>query len=460
MSRLGRQTPTFAFTIPYTQTYGDEAVELYETTSRTAREWQTLLVYDILATDDEGLFVHSKYGYEVPRRNGKGEVIAMREMWGLGRGEKILHTAHRTTTSHSAWERMCVLLDEADIPYEATKQLGLETIKVDGGGSISFRTRSSKGGLGEGYDLLVIDEAQEYTIDQESALKYVVSDAENPQTLFCGTPPTAVSSGTVFMKMREAVMFGKSSNTGWAEWSVDHQSPTDDVELWYETNPSLGQGLTERKIRDEITNDDLDFNIQRLGYWVKYNQKSAITANEWEELKETPTPSGKLHVGIKYGHDNKNVSMAIAVRSNGKVFVEALDCQSIRNGNQWIIDFLLRQQKNIAQVVVDGANGQEALKALMLDFRLKQPHLPTVKEVTMANSIFEQAIFQKTIAHNGQPSLVQVATNCEKRAIGSNGGFGYRSQLEIADISLLDSVILAHWSCANYKEKQKQSIQY
>lgn len=460
MSRLGRQTPTFAFVLPYTKTYGEEAIELYNSTSRTAREWQELLVYDILAVNEDGLFVHSKYGWEVPRRNGKGEILAIREMWGLAKGERILHTAHRTTTSHSAWERLCALLDDAGVRYVSTKRLGLETIEVDGGGFISFRTRSSKGGLGEGYDLLVIDEAQEYTIDQESALKYVVSDADNPQTLFCGTPPTAVSSGTVFMKMRESVMLGKTSNTGWAEWSVDTQSPTDDVELWYETNPSLGQGLTERKIKDEITNDDLDFNIQRLGYWVQYNQKSAITEMEWAELREAPNPSGKLHIGIKYGHDNRNVAMSLAVKSGDKIFVEVLDCQGVRNGNQWILDFLNTQQNNIAQVVIDGANGQEMLKAAMLDFRLKPPILPTVKEIMVANSTFEQAIFSKSISHNGQPSLTQVATNCDKRPIGSNGGFGYRSQIEQADISLLDSVILAYWSCSSYKEKQKQTIRY
>lgn len=43
-------------------------------------------------------------------------------------------------------------------------------------------------GLGEEFDLLVIDEAQEYTDDQASALKYVVTDSRNPQTIFCGTP--------------------------------------------------------------------------------------------------------------------------------------------------------------------------------------------------------------------------------------------------------------------------------
>ena len=42
-------------------------------------------------------------------------------------------------------------------------------------------------------------------------------------------------------------------------------------------------------------------------------------------------------------------------------------------------------------------------------------------------SAFEQAICQRHIVHMGQPTLVQAVSNCEKRAIGSNGGFGYKS---------------------------------
>ena len=103
------------------------------------------------------------------------------------------------------------------------------------------------------------------TDDQESALKYVVSDSKNPQTLFCGTPPTTVSSGTVFTKYRERTLQGQTENGAWAEWSVQDESDVHDRELWYETNPSLGTILTERKINDEITSDLVDFNIQRLG---------------------------------------------------------------------------------------------------------------------------------------------------------------------------------------------------
>ena len=81
--RRGRQTPTNAFVLPYTQTKGNEAIEIYNSTNRTAQEWQELLIADILAVNEDGLWVHTKYGYSVPRRNGKNEIVVMREMWGF-----------------------------------------------------------------------------------------------------------------------------------------------------------------------------------------------------------------------------------------------------------------------------------------------------------------------------------------------------------------------------------------
>ena len=157
--KLGRQTPTAAVVLPYTTTHGQEAIDLYNTTGRTAQQWQQLLLYDILAENEDGLWVHTKFGYSVPRRNGKNEIAAMRELYGLQRGENILHTAHRTTTSHAAWERLCSLLDKAKIEYRSIRASGRESIRLKSGeGRIEFRTRSSKGGLGEGFDLLIIDD--------------------------------------------------------------------------------------------------------------------------------------------------------------------------------------------------------------------------------------------------------------------------------------------------------------
>src|SRR5690625_3045568 len=364
--RIGEQTPTKSLILPYDESLGDEAIELYEKSGREAFDWQRFIVNAILAQNDEGLWTHMNFGYSVPRQNGKNEIIAIVERYGLKKGWKILHTAHRTTTSAAAFNRLLAILEESGLEeqtdFNKIKATGRESIELIGFGRIDFRTRTSTGGLGESFDLLVIDEAQEYTDDQRSALMYTIAASPNPQTIMTGTPPTPISSGTVFTTMRDNALYGASEDTGWAEWSVDKQSDPRDKDLWYQANPSLGLRVSERNIQSEVGNDDIDFNIQRLGLWIQYNQKSAISENEWRELHVDTLPNlkGKLFAGIKYGHDGTNVALSVAVKTeDAKVFVETIDCQSIRNGNGWIIHFL--RNADVQQVVIDGGNGQEIL---------------------------------------------------------------------------------------------------
>lgn len=465
-ARFGNQFPTQSVILPYVKSLYQEAIDFYHKTKCKCYEWQLNMLKAIMAVEDDGLWVHQKFGYSIPRRNGKTEVVYIMELWALENGLSTLHTAHRISTSHSSFEKLKKYLEDSGYvegeDFNSIKAKGQERLELyKSGGVIQFRTRTSSGGLGEGFDLLVIDEAQEYTTEQESALKYTVTDSPNPMTIMCGTPPTPVSSGTVFTDYREKTLFGQSKYAGWAEWSVEDMTKIDDVEAWYNSNPSMGYHLNERKIEAELGEDELDHNIQRLGYWPKYNQKSAISEKEWQELKVKALPilRGPLFVGVKYGNDGANVAMSVAVKTlSGKIFVETLDCQSIRNGNQWLINFF--KEANIESVVIDGQSGQSILTNEMKDFRLKAPVLPTVKEIINANASWEQGIYQKNICHAGQPSLEKVVTNCDKRNIGTSGGFGYKSQFDDMDICLMDSALLAHWACHNAKPKKKQQIRY
>lgn len=462
-ARIGRQTPTTSVVLPYDETWGSQAIELYEKTGRKAMEWQQLLIYDMMARTDDDLWTHSRFGYAVPRRNGKNEIAAIRELWGLKQGENILHTAHRTTTSRSAWERLKQLLDDAGIDHKDSGALGQEVIRVkETGGVIHFRTRTSKGGLGEGFDLMIIDEAQEYTEDQETSLKYVVSASPDPQTIFCGTPPTTESCGTVFMHMRDTILTEGMEDTGWAEWSVEEIHKQTDVDAWYECNPSLGTILKERAVKAEIGPNELDFNIQRLGYWIRYNLKSAVSQAEWDELKCETVPElrSKIFVGVKYSKTD-TVAVSIAIRAtDGRIFVEGIDCRPFRAGTDWIVAFL--RGIDYQTCVIDGASGQQLLRDAMKDAGLHRTLFPKVAEVIKANATFEERLAGKELCHKGQPSMVCSVTNCEKRTIGSNGGFGYRSINEAYDIALMDSMILAQWYCGQKTRKtvKRQKISY
>lgn len=461
-TRTGRETPTVSVVLPYQKTAAEEAVELYNHTERTVLPWQESLLYDVMAENEEDLWTHQKFGISVPRRNGKSELVLVRCLYGLNAGEKILYTAHRTSTSHSIWERLDRLCEKAGIHIESRfRAFGKEHLYTKDAGRIEFRTRTSTGGLGEGYDLLIIDEAQEYTPDQETALKYVVSDSLNPQTIMIGTPPTAISAGTVFPKYRHKVLAGGAFESGWAEWSVEEFTDPRDEDAWYETNPSLGTILTERTVRAEIGEDDTDFNIQRLGLWLKYNQKSAISATEWDglEVKSLPKLKGKLFCGVKFGHELSNVSMSIAVKTEeDKIFVETIDCRETRAGLEWILKFI--EDAKPKDVAIDGANGVGILSDAMKKDRLRAPKIPKVAEVIKANALLEQKIADGSIVHMDQPAVRQIITNCERRAIGSGGGYGYKSQLDGADISILESMTLAIWLCSEDKGEQKQRISY
>ena len=178
--RKGRQTPTQSVVLPYFVTKGNEAIETYNQCGRTAQEWQELLIYDILAQNEDGLWTHTKFGYSVSRRNGKNEVVAIREMYGLRNGEKILHTAHRTTTSSAASKRLASILNglgyteiarpkqgqKYEKAYTYSKQFGLEKITIldEGGGSCDFRLNDAPFLVGHSGITSCISYSQSYYI--------------------------------------------------------------------------------------------------------------------------------------------------------------------------------------------------------------------------------------------------------------------------------------------------------
>lgn len=263
--RYGNQTPTEFVVQPYENSRGQQSIDLYESSGRTLYPWQKQAITDMLAIYEDSvngcLFVHDEIGYSVARRNGKTEIMLCRILDGYLNSENGLYTAHLVDSSTDMAEKTAqlfhdlgfeeIIRETEDTIYKDAfmfkKQRGAQRIIFfNEDGSIrcyvDFRTRSGQGGLGKGYDYVILDEAQEYTKEQQTALKYVISAAKNPQKIMCGTPPTTVSKGTVFEKYRKDVLSGvKDDSSMWFAWAVD-KKPKDvsDKELWYLTNPSLG----------------------------------------------------------------------------------------------------------------------------------------------------------------------------------------------------------------------------
>jgi len=148
--RIGNQTPTQSIILPYKKSLHEDAITLYEQSGRIAQLWQKNLLKHIMAINADRLWTHTKFGYSLPRRNGKNEIITIRELYGLEKGEQVLHTAHRTTTSHMAWERLKRIIEKAGYidneDFTTLRATGRERIEfLKTGGRVEFRTRTSTG---------------------------------------------------------------------------------------------------------------------------------------------------------------------------------------------------------------------------------------------------------------------------------------------------------------------------
>ena len=85
--------------------------------------------------------------------------------------------------------------------------------------------------------------------------------------------------------------------------------------------------------------------------------------------------------------DKKAREEAIAAKTkDGRIFVESIDCVSVRAGFGWMFEYF--HNPKVAGVAVDGASGQKMLADDMKQYGFKPPILPNVQEVILANATF------------------------------------------------------------------------
>ena len=153
------------------------------------------------------------------------------------------------------------------------------------------------------------------------------------------------------------------------------------------------------------------------------------------------------------------MSLSVAIKTDdGRIFAEAIDCRDQRDGNDWMINFLL--MCDLQGLFIDGASGVEGFTKQAKDQKLKGLKTATTKDIIAASSEFERIIAAKELVHMGQPSLRQSVCNCLHRAIGSSGGYGYKSLDDAIDVSLIESLTLAVHACASAKEPKQQRVFY
>jgi hypothetical protein len=420
----------------------------------------------------DGRWAAGRWGIAVPRQNGKNGILEMVELFFMAAlGLKILHTAHEVKTARKAFLRIASFFEnERKYPELASlvapngirRTNGQEAIFLTNGGSVEFISRSKGSGRGFTVDVLVCDEAQEYSEDAQAALLPTISSAPSgdPVQILLGTPPSQGMAGEVFTRMRSAGVEGKDRRLAWVEWSAAGNPNVADRNLWALTNPSLGLRLNAATIEDEFAGMSAEmFARERLGRWdADFAAKKAINGKAWDALAipaaEVPTDGRRVYA-VRFSVDGSSVALAAAIRPElGPIHVEGLKLASMADGTQWLVDYLLNVHEKAAQIVIDGKAGVGYLVNALHEARVPKSVIITAgtDTITSGASMVEAAIGSKDLTHRAQEELDEQVKAAEKRKIGTNGGFGWQAP-EGGNVALLDAVTLAYWGAKTTKRR-------
>lgn len=427
--------------------------------------WQNIIICDWMAMSPNGKWICKTCGGSVARQNGKTGLIEGRAESGMIMyNERVLYTAHLQKTATETFEEMASFFDTPKLRKylkDIKTALGREQIILRSGARVKFLARTRSGGRGQHGDLLIFDEAQELTFEQQASFLPAISASQNPQTIYAGTPPEPTADGTVFRGIRDNAIKGNTTSTAWFEFSVPEIGDISDRQRWAETNPALGRRIMETTIEGEFEQMPADtFARERLGWWtpvVEHKEEYVLDAQAWDKCRSSlPKPEGKTAYGVKFSPDASEVCLCGAViPKEGPARVSMIRQEPTSMGTQWLADWLNERYNKASCVVIDGRNGVDALIDKIADtWRIKGSVIrPKMNDVIAAVSTMTEAVNeQKVTWYSEQDPLRESAVTSIKRPIGGGYGFGGDNSLPI------EAATFAYWGAKTSKRDPSRKM--
>ena len=477
--RVGDQRPTTRVATEGVKTFGPLACRLAEAYDLPPHEWQSGVLDDWLQADEDGVLVNTLCLLTTPRQNGKTGVIVPRETIGLVvRGEKIIHTSQEFQTAQVAFNRLRVQFgDRAHDPRAVYPELNAlvkryttsanqMVLDLVNGGHIEFRTRGSRGSMGRGgtFDLVVVDEAQCYTDEQDAALSALNAAAPggSPQTILLGTVPNPEKphEGEVFARLRNSIIADARPGQCLHEWGVD-KPPADpfDEDAWYAANPSLGmQLLTSAIAKDAASMAPDAFARERLGWWPSATGVTpAVGEAAWAVCctVDPPREGGRVAYAVKFDSTGAVGCLAACRAVDGlPPHVELVGVFPCAGGVAQLAAWLRRVDKG-RPIIVDGMAWSDALiRALAGAPCLADTRKARTTDLTGGCSTFADAVLARAVTHIAQPDLDAAVGLCPKRKVGKTGGWGF-GPVDGATPEAAEAAALAYWA-ATTEPKSKR----
>lgn len=458
----GSQTPRVLTAPPGSEDAGQEAVDLADIAGLRLDEWQRLVLVTGMRQAG-GRWAASRVGCWVPRQNGKGAIIEARVLAGLFllREPLIIWSAHRYNTAQEGFLRIRTLIEQTpDLNRQVHRfwtAAGEQGISLKSGPRLRFLARSRTSGRGWGAPCVIWDEAQELTAEQVAAMLPTISAQPDAQVWAFGTPPTDPSAWAY--GLREDGEAGKPRLV-WADWGAladvaEDRERWGDRGLWAETNPTLGDRITQETVEDECGPSGLgdEFPHERLGVWRPRagDGSDIIPAGLWADLADADAQRpGDVAFALAVNRDRTRAAVAWAgQREDGVMLVGLSDW---RAGTSWPVERLVQLCERWHPVGVSVSTRSEAL---LLDLEKAgltvaddpdEPErgdlaVPSAAEDARAYGLFVDAARGGTLAHCDDAPVTAALAQAQTRS--SAGGVTWDDR--VGEVAPLRAVCHALW---------------
>ncbi|MGN6272494.1 MAG: hypothetical protein ACTHMQ_05320 [Protaetiibacter sp.] len=447
------------------------------------RPAQWVIADAVNAADEDGDPLWKTVGICIPRRVGK--TVAL---WCIifGRmlerpGYRVAFTAQTGLEARERFmldvvDRLALLYDMDDVkslPFKVDRSAGASSLRLKNGSILQIKPPLENSFRGNAYDLVVIDEAQRFSVDASHMLMLgagpTMFGRPGAQLLVTGTAGeqrAGVLWDTLQQGRDETPSAGiveyaaPDDTTAWEDGDEEVEGTTRDPALWAEVHPSIGHGVTLADLQVELDRyGQAVFDREYLGLWpVGAGGGRLITYQVWEDARlpgSAPRVPETFSLAFAAHHDGLCASIvAVWAEEDGTARMSIL---AAKRGTRWLADELLRiTEKYKVPIIYDSASDAAKLTVEMLQRAKPRPQLVPLatRDVRIAASGLLAGLKDGNLKHFSQPQLDDAAALVTKRTSGYTGGW-YLGRLQNADdISPLEAAALAYQELRNARPKR------
>lgn len=473
----------------YSLEHADLALELAKGYQFIPDPWQETVVRAWLRTEKSGEWCASTWAVSVARQNGKNGALEVVELYCMVvLNLKILHTSHLLGSARKAFKRLMHFFgSKVNDPHakfpelnalvkEIRKTNGQEAIELHTGGLIELGARTGGAGRGSSFDILVVDEAQEFEEDEQEALEPTVSASPSgdPIIIYMGTPPRDISErGAPFVRVRNAAITKTDKRSAWVEHSApgdvdkmdekELQAHVADRRNWAEGNPALGTRLKVRTLEGEHHRwSARSYARERLNMWPTPNDGGlpAIKQDAWD-ARAIDDPDADWPVAcyaVDMSNDRSKVSIGVAAFSGeASLHLElAADAAFSEEGVSAVVEWLWERCKRRIPVVIDGLSPAKDLLEVPLKAKKMKVFILGPQEYLQACAMITNAVEkEKSVTHFGQEHLDLSLRSTVQEPVKNKPGVVKWSYLDVeSDISQARCVSSVHYGALKFGRRR------